>query len=178
MSELHALLIGIDAYLPNRIEGVGYYPYLQGCVRDVARVETYLRTGLPIPLAGIDKLTATAVPGSGKPAEPEDWPTYGNMVAAFERLTAAANPGDPVYIHYFRAWQPGEDGLPRNQGRRRPGRGPGPARHRVFGSQLPAGHRDRPLSEGDGRQGAPRHPRSRQLPLRQRDARREAGNPL
>ena len=101
MSELHALLIGIDAYLPNRIEGVGYYPYLQGCVRDVARVETYLRTGLPIPLAGIDKLTATAVPGSGKPAEPEElWPTYGNMVAAFERLTAAANPGDPVYIHY------------------------------------------------------------------------------
>ena len=35
-SELYALLIGIDCYLPNLMPDGGNYPCLSGCVRDVA----------------------------------------------------------------------------------------------------------------------------------------------
>jgi hypothetical protein len=102
VSELHALLIGIDAYLPNRMEGGGYYPNLSGCVRDVERVEAFLRTQRALPLGSLDKLTASfAGDGSRRPAEPEErWPTYANLLAAFERLTQTARSGDAVYIHY------------------------------------------------------------------------------
>src|SRR5579885_3101478 len=102
MNELHALLIGIDAYLPNRIAGMGYYPNLEGCVRDVARVEAFLRTRSPLPLGSLETLTASVAGyDSSRPAEPEErWPTYDNLIAAFERLTARARWGDSVYIHY------------------------------------------------------------------------------
>jgi len=101
MSELHALLIGIDAYLPNEIAGVGYYPRLEGCVQDVIRVEGFLRSRGLSP-ERLHKLTAsTAGNGSTEPAEPkEQWPTYEKIVSAFKQLTATANPGDRVYIHY------------------------------------------------------------------------------
>ena len=99
MSELHALLIGIDDYLPNRIEGVGHYPPLKGCVRDVERVEAFLRQKRDLPLARLEKLIAPVFP-SGSTAPEVTSPTYENLVAAFARLTAAASPGDCVYIHY------------------------------------------------------------------------------
>ncbi len=100
MSELHALLIGLDVYLDNWIEGVGRFPHLKGSVRDVTRVEEFLRCTLRVPPERIQKLTSTEN-GTNKPAEPQDrWPTYENMVAAFRQITAAASPGDQVYIHY------------------------------------------------------------------------------
>jgi hypothetical protein len=100
VSDLHALLIGIDAYLPNYVPGIGRYPHLKGSVRDVTRVEGFLRDTLHLPPERIRKLTATEN-GSAEPAEPrEQWPTYENMVAAFRRITAAASPGDQIYIHY------------------------------------------------------------------------------
>jgi len=38
MSDIHALLIGIDFYYPNPLpEGI-YYPMLGGCVRDISQV--------------------------------------------------------------------------------------------------------------------------------------------
>ncbi|HEV7517697.1 MAG TPA: caspase family protein [Thermoanaerobaculia bacterium] len=111
MSDLHALLIGIDAYLENRLPDGSFYPQLGGCVRDVSRVEEFLRTGLEVPAERIVKLTASlpevlpqVTRGNAawpRPVEPgERWPTYENMVAAFQAITAAANPGDEVYVHY------------------------------------------------------------------------------
>ena len=98
-SHLYALLIGVDCYLENQLPGGYYYPNLGGCVRDIAHVEDFLVRRLGLKGDDILKLTAS---GSGtKPAEPEEqWPTYGNMVAAFQKLTGKAKRGDRVYIHY------------------------------------------------------------------------------
>ena len=49
VNNLHALLIGIDFYLPNGIPGVGTYPSLGGCVRDINNVEALLRSRLGLP---------------------------------------------------------------------------------------------------------------------------------
>ena len=46
MSNLYALLIGIDFYFPNLLPGGGSYPSLGGCVRDVRHVEEYFKTRL------------------------------------------------------------------------------------------------------------------------------------
>ncbi len=111
MKDIHALLIGIDAYLENRLPDGGFYPQLGGCVRDVTRMEEFLRTALGVPAERIIKLTASLPeappPSRGSsptwlpPVEPpERWPTYENMMAAFQQVTAAASPGAEVYIHY------------------------------------------------------------------------------
>lgn len=100
VTTLHALLIGIDCYLPNRLPSGGHYRNLEGCVRDVSLVEQYLREDAGVPASRILKLTATNSP-SGEPAEPRaQWPTYRNIVEAFRRLTEVAQPGEQVYIHY------------------------------------------------------------------------------
>lgn len=97
---LYALLIGIDCYLPNRLPNGIYYPSLAGCVRDITLVEEFLRRKLRVPEECILKLKASNT-GAAEPPEPlEEWPTYKNMVAAFQRLTNMAQPGDQVYIHY------------------------------------------------------------------------------
>ena len=41
-SELHAVLLGIDCYLPNLLPGGGSYPNLGGCIRDINHVEDFL----------------------------------------------------------------------------------------------------------------------------------------
>ena len=97
---LFALLIGVDCYLPNSLPDGGSYPSLGGCVRDINHVERFLRDRLGLGDDRILKLTSTDN-GSGSPSEPgEQWPTYENMVGAFQRITAIARPGDQVYIHY------------------------------------------------------------------------------
>jgi hypothetical protein len=99
-SNLYALLIGIDCYLPNRLPDGSSYPSLGGCVRDINHVEAFLKQKFQLPDERILKLTATDS-GQPEPPEPRDhWPTYENMVAAFKRLTTLAQPGDQVYIHY------------------------------------------------------------------------------
>lgn len=96
----HALLIGIDCYLPNKLPDGSSYSSLGGCVRDVGHVETFLRTKLNLPDQRIIMLTATNA-GKEEPPEPrEKWPTYENIVGSFKRLADAALPGDQVYIHY------------------------------------------------------------------------------
>ena len=96
----HALLIGIDKYLKNKLPDGSYYRDLSGCVRDINHVEQFLLTTLRVPRENIIKLTASSN-GSSKPAEPPKvWPTYENMVAGFVELTKRAKPGDQVYIHY------------------------------------------------------------------------------
>jgi hypothetical protein len=100
--KLHALLIGIDCYLPNRLPDGSYYPSLGGCVRDINHVESFLTStlGLHGDQIQIMKLTATNS-GAERPSESEDkWPTYDNMANAFKKLIQGANGGDQVYIHY------------------------------------------------------------------------------
>lgn len=99
-SQLHALLIGIDCYLPNRLPDGSYYRNLSGCVRDISNVENFLLNKLQVQPQYILKLTSTDA-GTGEPPEPrEAWPTYENMVGAFGRLKEVAKPGDQIYIHY------------------------------------------------------------------------------
>lgn|SRR5882724_2141097 len=100
MSNLHALLIGIDAYLHNRLPDGRTLTTLEGCVSDVLRVEEFLRTRRGIASDQILKLTASNVGPSSLP-EPQDlWPTYKNIISALRRLTESASRGDEVYIHY------------------------------------------------------------------------------
>jgi len=109
-SGIHAFLIGIDCYLPNRLPGDGsYYPSLGGCVQDINYVEDFLVKHIGIPQDNIMKLTASKDGADGTessssekaPLEPKErWPTYENIVSAFKQLTNKANAGDQVYIHY------------------------------------------------------------------------------
>lgn len=107
-THLWALLIGVDCYMDNRLPDGGWYPSLQGCVRDISLVEAFLRSKRGVQPEHICKLTASnpSVPPNDrdparKPTEAADrWPTYENMVAAFKSITAQAQTGDQVYIHY------------------------------------------------------------------------------
>ncbi|WP_437542206.1 caspase family protein [Sorangium sp. So ce367] len=94
-----ALLIGIDLYLPNRLENGATYAPLSGCVNDIRLVEAALHTHVTGPLE-ITKLVARDT-GADQPDGPSsDLPTYANMKAAFDALVTRAQPGDQVYIHY------------------------------------------------------------------------------
>ncbi len=90
---LHALLIGIDHYLAN-----DYCSDLFGAVNDVEAMAGFLER-LEVSPDRIRKL-ASPDPGSGRSRAPEQLPTYENMVRAIQGLTAAADPGDQVLIHY------------------------------------------------------------------------------
>jgi Caspase domain len=99
-SRIYALLIGIDCYLPNVLPDGSSYSSLGGCVRDITEVEAFLNRKLQLPDQQIIKLTASNS-GTTEPKEPrEQWPTYENMVAAFNQVTHLAQAGDQVYIHY------------------------------------------------------------------------------
>ena len=100
MSELHALLIGIDDYFPDRLPDGTRYPSLQGATGDVMRVGRFL-----LDQAGLSperlRMLISHRGEDGGPAEPLHLrPTYQNMVAAFRRLAEEAQAGDRVYIHY------------------------------------------------------------------------------
>jgi hypothetical protein len=102
MSELYALLIGVDFYFEHTLPDGSFYPSLGGCVRDIKHVEAYLTdpARLNLPRQNLIMLTATNTQGNF-PVEPrEQWPTYENMVAKFKELAARAQPGDQIYIHY------------------------------------------------------------------------------
>lgn len=99
-SELYALLIGIDCYLPNSLPGGYCYKSLGGCVRDTKHVEAFLISRMGLKPEKILKLTSSCGNGS-RPKEPqEQWPTYENIIAKFKEVHAAAQVGDQVYIHY------------------------------------------------------------------------------
>ena len=97
-SNLYALLIGVDYYFPNPL-----YSNLGGCVRDITHVEDFLIHKVKgICVDNILKLTSSRSNiDPTKPEEPEEkWPTYVNMVNAFNKMTATAKSGDQLYIHY------------------------------------------------------------------------------
>lgn len=102
MSDLFALLIAIDNYFETALPDGTYYPRLGGCVRDVNHVHAFLTDKRRIGLPDDHVIRLSASIGAGvEPPEPRSqWPTYANMVAAFQEVTAMAQPGDQVYIHY------------------------------------------------------------------------------
>ncbi|PSR16856.1 caspase [filamentous cyanobacterium CCP3] len=95
---IHALLIGIDYYEPNQL-----YKSLKGAVRDINLVEAFLSQSLNLPADRIHKLISPHREDADLLAlrsaqAPE--PTYANIVNAFDTITAKAQPGEQVYIHY------------------------------------------------------------------------------
>jgi hypothetical protein len=100
-SNLYALLIGVDCYLPPTSPGGVSMNNLAGCVRDINHVEAFLKNTLQLSDSNLLKLTASNAPNYTEPAEPKEvWPTYENMVAKFQEITEKAQPNDRVYIHY------------------------------------------------------------------------------
>ncbi|MBW4613553.1 MAG: caspase family protein [Desmonostoc vinosum HA7617-LM4] len=100
-SKFFALLIGIDLYLPNTLPSGSSYNSLEGCVRDINHVASFLQNTLQVPQAQIFKLTASNFDGFNELKEPANQlPTYENIVAKFQELTDLAQPQDQVYIHY------------------------------------------------------------------------------
>lgn len=100
MSNLFALIIGINGYLPNNLPGGLYFKNLRGCVADALIVENFLLTRIGVPRENIVKLTST-LDSKDNPLEPESlWPTYENIVNGFKKLTETAQAGDQVFIHY------------------------------------------------------------------------------
>ncbi len=100
-SNFHALLLGLDCYLPNKLPEGASYKNLNGCVRDINHVEAFLKNTLKLPESQIMKLTASNAQGLNEPSESKDlWPTYENIVGKFNKLLEKAQPQDQVYIHY------------------------------------------------------------------------------
>ncbi len=97
---LYALLIGIDHYLPNMLPDGSIYRSLGGSVNDVTQIEALLKRRFGLQEDNIIRLTATKTDDGEPPEPPCQWPTYENMVAAFQRVTELAQPDDYVYIHY------------------------------------------------------------------------------
>lgn len=89
MTDLYALLIGIDYYEPNP-----YYNNLQGAVRDIDKVADYLEKSLQIPSERITRLTSplpdTNSLADVRSARKEMPPTYQNIVNAFNSVTETA----------------------------------------------------------------------------------------
>jgi Caspase domain len=102
MSNIYALLIGVDCYMPNQLPDGSYYKNLGGCVRDINHVEAFLKDFQKVPEDQILKLTASpSAEDEKKPVEPPDrLPTRGNMIAAFRKLGEMTPAGSQVYIHY------------------------------------------------------------------------------
>lgn len=101
MRDLHALLVGIDRYRPQRLADGTLISDLQACTNDVERMEAFLRAEpVALPAERIRKLVS---PPSGplrrEPAA-EDLPTHGNLVRELEALCERAQEGDRVVIHY------------------------------------------------------------------------------
>jgi hypothetical protein len=95
---LHALLIGIDNYKPNRL-----YKNLKGAVRDINLVGKFLKETLKIPPEHIHRLTSPNQEDTAlleAMSTQEQKPTYENIVNAFKEITESAQPGEQVYIHY------------------------------------------------------------------------------
>ncbi|MFN5515307.1 MAG: caspase family protein [Cyanobacteriota bacterium] len=101
MSNFYSLLIGIDYYQPNP-----YYASLQGAVRDIDKVASFLEKSLEIPAENMTRLTSplgerdTHSLADVRAARREQPPTYDNIVRAFAALTEKAQPKDLIYIHY------------------------------------------------------------------------------
>ncbi|KAJ5489858.1 hypothetical protein LT330_003213 [Penicillium expansum] len=89
----YAILVGINAYQEKPLEG---------SVRDVQRIERYLKEASTS--VQTEMLTATKGDnnvGGRSLMEPQHlWPTHQNVISALMRVLSLAKAGDLVYIHY------------------------------------------------------------------------------
>lgn len=115
---LHALLVGVDKYLPNDLPDGVFYPCLEACVADVEAMESYLLRGLGVPGERIEKLTASEVLLPEPPEPPERRPTYANLTAALFRLEERARPGEQALVHYSGHGGRAPTHLPKEKGER------------------------------------------------------------
>ena len=101
MSDLHAVLVGIDRYRPRRLPGGGIISDLQACTNDVERMEAFLRAE-PVALPAERIRTLVSPPSGPFRREPAagDLPTYENLLRELEALCERAGEGDRVLIHY------------------------------------------------------------------------------
>jgi hypothetical protein len=102
ISNIYALLVGIDCYMSNRLPDGSYYKNLGGCVNDINRVEAYLKDIQKVPDNQIIKLTASPSKEDDKsPVEAlEKLPTRSNIVDNLRKLAEMATNDAQVYIHY------------------------------------------------------------------------------
>jgi hypothetical protein len=101
MSEIHALLVGIDRYEPERFADDRPILPLQGCVQDVRRMEQLLLSDpIAIPPERIRKLVSPHVQVDGGPVAGGNLPTREALVREIRGLGERARPGDAVLIHY------------------------------------------------------------------------------
>ncbi|KAH6974440.1 hypothetical protein BKA56DRAFT_94633 [Ilyonectria sp. MPI-CAGE-AT-0026] len=93
-----ALLIGVDFYFPGNAREV-QFNHLSGCVRDVDRIEQYLRG---IGVHNIERLTSSNVGKANEPGETDGgtYPTYHNIEEKLDGIRGTVEEGDLVYIHY------------------------------------------------------------------------------
>ncbi|QYS95108.1 Caspase domain-containing protein [Trichoderma simmonsii] len=104
MLDKWALLIGVDFYFQGHTRGVRFN-HLQGCVRDVSRIEEYLKRAHleKHGVLHIEKLTASYDDDNrNRPMEADEktWPTYDNIKAKIDYIGSKVRPGDLVHIHY------------------------------------------------------------------------------
>ena len=98
--EIHALLVGIDHYLPKEVPAAPAYPDLGGCVHDVQCMRDFLAR-LDVPEERIRLLLSPPDDLSDEPRGPaEDRPTHANLTAALDTLVEIAAPGRQIVIHY------------------------------------------------------------------------------
>ncbi|KAF5694456.1 hypothetical protein FDENT_1185 [Fusarium denticulatum] len=97
-----AVLIGVDYYIKGSARPGISFRNLKGCVEDVLKIREYLQDSKSVKESNIFQLTATT-PDSTQLVPKEDeskWPTYDNIVKAFEEITKKASANDVIYIHY------------------------------------------------------------------------------
>ena len=100
MSNLYALLISIDHYFEYPLSNGVSYPRLSGASSDKSRRFT-LSDNAPGAQSGQHHQTYGWYHLGGGPQEPKaQWPTYANMVNAFQQLRINSIHGDQVYIQY------------------------------------------------------------------------------
>jgi hypothetical protein len=96
-TDLYALLIGIDRYDSQRVQGKVFYHNLNGSVNGAAMVEELLINMLGERRCDIRKLLT---PKLGFDVGDSPLPTYENIVREIQRLTRDAEPGKQVLIYY------------------------------------------------------------------------------
>ncbi len=96
VSQLYALLIGINRYACEGKATRGLYGDLEGAVRDVRAMAAFLVDERGVPEEHV-RLLSAAVAEREREA---DSPTYENITRAFQELRCRARRGDRLLIHY------------------------------------------------------------------------------
>ncbi|KAJ8131832.1 hypothetical protein O1611_g1791 [Lasiodiplodia mahajangana] len=98
MPDKWALLIGVDFYFRGEKRSKNpFFNHLRGCVRDVSRIEEYLRKK---GVSNIEKLTATYDGNDTGPKETENLPTYDNIKEKLNEIKTKVKQGDLLHIHF------------------------------------------------------------------------------